>query len=184
MSSTIPSAILRAGGWKPWATSGARRSWIRCGATRCILFHTELGIMSGPGADDGEDWARALPTSSAARAGQSVNGSRMESTGLSGSPGKKWLRRALLSSTGVTAPGSSGKRGGGRPTANFFAVQIVCGVAVARKAAQWSLFGFLNGFEVGRPGSPCRRKEGCIEPLYLRGVESGVISSPELREEI
>jgi len=45
-------------------------------------------------------------------------------------------------------------------------------------------FGFLNGFEVGRPGRRCRRKEGCIEPVYLRGAECGVISSPEQREEI
>jgi len=29
LSSTMPSAILRVGGWKPYATSGARRSWIR-----------------------------------------------------------------------------------------------------------------------------------------------------------
>jgi len=45
--------------------------------------------MSGPGADDGDERARALRISSAARAGQSFNGSRMESTGLGGSPGKK-----------------------------------------------------------------------------------------------
>jgi len=103
--------------------------------------------MSGPGANDGEDRARALPTSSAARAGQSLNGSRMESTGLSGSPGKKWLRRALLSSSGVTARGSSGKRGGGRPSANLFGVQTVCGVAVARKADRWSLLAFLQALK-------------------------------------
>jgi len=90
--------------------------------------------MSGPGADDGDDLAKALPTSSTARAGQSLNGSRMESKWLAGSPGKKWLRRALLSSSGVVAPGSSGKRGAGRPTANLFPVQTVCGVADAKKA--------------------------------------------------
>jgi len=99
--------------------------------------------MSGPGADDGDDRARALTIASAASAGQSLNGSRMESKGLVGSPGKKRFRRALLSSNGVVAPGSSGKRGGGRPTAHFFAVHIVCGVAVARKADQWSLLACL-----------------------------------------
>ena len=99
--------------------------------------------MSGPGAEDGDERARALLISSAASAGQSVNGSRMELGVLTGSPGKKWSRRALLSSGGVVAPGSSGKRGGGRPTANFFAVHTVCGVAVARNADQWSLLAFL-----------------------------------------
>jgi len=99
--------------------------------------------MSGPGADNGDDLARALPTSSTASAGQSLNGSRMESKCLAGSPGKKWLRRALLSSIGVVAPGSSGKPGGGRPKANFFAVHTDCGVAEAKKADQWSLLAFL-----------------------------------------
>jgi len=99
--------------------------------------------MSGPGADEGEDRANALLISSTARAGQSLNGSRMDATGLRGSPEEKWPRRALLSSRGLEAPGSSGKRGGGPPTANFFAVYTVCGVAEARKENQGSLFAFL-----------------------------------------
>jgi len=65
--------------------------------------------MSGPGAEDGDELARALPISSASSAGQSLNGSRTELRDLTGSPGKKWLRRALLSSGGVVAPGSAGK---------------------------------------------------------------------------
>jgi len=96
-------------------------------------FYTELGVMSGPGADEGEDSPNSALTSSAARAGHSLNGSRIDTTGLGGSPGKKWPRRALLSSSVIEAPGSSGKRGGARPTANFFAVQTVCSVAEARK---------------------------------------------------
>ena len=48
-----------------------------------------------------------------------------------------------MSSGGDVAPGSSGKRGGGRPTANFFAVQTVCGDAEARKEDQCSLLAFL-----------------------------------------
>jgi len=67
----------------------------------------------------------------------------MDTTGYGGSPGKKWLRRALLSCNGVEAPGRSGKPGGGRPPANFFAVHTVCGVAEARKEDQWSLLAFL-----------------------------------------
>jgi len=45
-------------------------------------------------------------------------------------------------------------------------------------------FGFLNCFEVGRPGRACGLKAGSIEPVYLRGVEGGVVSFPELRVEI
>jgi len=82
---------------------------MRWGATRRIRLQTELGVLSGPGADEGEDWARALTTSSAASARQSLNGSRMVWKDLVGSPGKKWHRSALLSSIGVEAPGSSGK---------------------------------------------------------------------------
>jgi len=44
------------------------------GATRSTLFHTELGVMSGPGADDGDERARALPISSVSRAWQSAKG--------------------------------------------------------------------------------------------------------------
>jgi len=106
------------------------------GATRCTLFHTELGVMSGPGADDGDDRARARPTSSAPKSWQSANGKRMVSLGPGGSPGKKWSRSALLSSLGVLAPGSSGNRGGGRPTANFCAAQTDWGVADTRKEDQ------------------------------------------------
>jgi len=44
--------------------------------------------MSGPRADDAEDWANALLILSAASSGQSLNGSRMVSKKLAGSPGK------------------------------------------------------------------------------------------------
>ena len=108
---------------------------MRCGATRCTLFQNELGIASGPGADDGEERARALLISSGASGRHSLNGSRMVSVTPAGSPGKKWSRSALLSSGGVEAPGSSGKRGG-RPTANPLAVHTVWGVAEAKKEDQ------------------------------------------------
>jgi len=101
------------------------------------------GSCPDQGADDSEKRATALPTSSAARAVQSLNQNSMVSNDLAGSPGKKWLRRALLRSTGVLVPGSSGKRGRGHPIANLFAVQTVCGVAEAKKEDQWSLFAFL-----------------------------------------
>ena len=55
------------------------------GATRCTLFHTEFGVMSGPGADVGDERARALLISSVSRAWQSAKGRRMVS--LEGSEG-------------------------------------------------------------------------------------------------
>ena len=105
--------------------------------TRCILFQTELRVWSGPGADDGEERANALPTSSAGRARQSLNGS----------PGRI-AREEMFEESPVQLQRCRGTRelretGGGRPTANFFAVQTVCGVAEARKADQWSLFAFF-----------------------------------------
>jgi len=92
--------------------------------------------MSGPGADDGEERARALPTSSADRGGHSLNARRMVSTKSAGSPGKDWSRRARFSSGEVEVPGSSGKRGGRRPTASFLAVNTDWGVTGAKKEDQ------------------------------------------------
>jgi len=114
--------------------------------------------MSGPGADDGDDRARALLTSSAASAGQSLNGSRMESKGLAGSPGKKWARRALLSSNGVEAPGSSGK-GGGAAYSELLRLPYHLRGRGSLESGPVGPFGLLNGFEVGCPCSSCRGKE-------------------------
>jgi len=116
---------------------------MRCGATWCTLFQTEFGIASGPVADDWVERARALLTSPGVSGRQSLNGSRIVSESLAGSPRKKWSRSAVLSSGGVEAPGSSGKWGGGRPMANLLAVHTDWGVAEAKKEDQWSLFAFL-----------------------------------------
>jgi len=63
-----------------------------------------------------------------------------------GLPGKKWLSSAEFSSSGVLAPGNSANQGGGRPMENFLAVQMVWGVALARKSHRCSLFAFLIAF--------------------------------------
>jgi len=42
---------------------------MRRGAVQFIRFQTELGVMSGPGADYGEERANALATSEARRGG-------------------------------------------------------------------------------------------------------------------
>jgi len=100
-------------------------------------------MASGPGADDREKRARALSISEATSSRHSLNERSMEAVGARGASGKKCSRRALFSSSGVEVPGSSGKRGGARLIANFLAVHTPCGVGVARKELQWSLFAFL-----------------------------------------
>lgn len=67
--------------------------------------------MSGPGADDGEERARSHWISDATSTGKSLKGSRRVVEVPIGQPGKKCPRRALLGSSGVEAPGSSGKGG-------------------------------------------------------------------------
>jgi len=47
--------------------------------------------------------------------------------------GKKWLSRALLTSSGEVASGRLGNLGETLPTANFLAVHIVRGVASPKK---------------------------------------------------
>jgi len=70
-------------------------------------------MVSGPGANDREEPVRALSTSAATSAAQSLKGRRMEDLGVTGDPGKTWSRRALFRSSRVEAPRSSGKWGGG-----------------------------------------------------------------------
>ena len=57
---TIPSAFLREGGWKRWASRASRREGRREGLWRCLYFQTEYGMWSGPGAEVFEDFERAL----------------------------------------------------------------------------------------------------------------------------
>jgi len=59
------------------------------GTTRCTGFNTELGGMSGPGADEGDERARGLLISSGSSSWQSAKGRRIVSLDPGGSPGKK-----------------------------------------------------------------------------------------------
>ena len=86
------------------------------------FFQTEYGTPLGPGADEGEDLARALAISSLVSGTAEGWRWRRPLVGSSGFGGKKWSRRALLISTGKLAPGSSGKRGILRAVTNFFTV--------------------------------------------------------------
>jgi len=68
--------------------------------------------MSGPGADNGEERASALPTSSVASAGQFLNGRRIVSKDLAGSPAERWLgpERVKQARGRARGAGSKGER--------------------------------------------------------------------------
>ena len=66
------------------------------GAKRWRDFQTEYGMVSGPGAEEGEHFDRAAEISSAVSAVQSAKGQRMEGRGRGGCRGKKWLSKASI----------------------------------------------------------------------------------------
>ena len=143
LSRTTPFACLSVVGWYPMATSGARRSRRRLGLVVFTFFQTKYGTPSGPGAEEGEDLARAAAISSLVRGTAKGCQWRQPRVGSSAFGGKKWSRRALLISTGELAPGISGNRGVLRGVTNFFAVQILWGVVLARKSVQWEFLAFF-----------------------------------------
>ena len=146
LSRTTAFACLSVVGWYPKATSGARRSRSRLGLVVFTLFQTEYGTQSGPGAEEGEDLARAAAISSLVRGTAEGFRWRRPRVGSSGFGGKKWSRMALLISARELAPGRSGNRGVLRGVTNFFAVQMSCGVVLARKLVQWEFLAFFIAF--------------------------------------
>ena len=107
------------------------------------LFQTEYGTPSGPGTEEGEDLARAAAITPLVRGTAEGCRWRRPRVGSSASGGKKWVRRASLISTGESAPGRSGKRGVLRGVTNFFTVQMLWGVVLARKWVQWEFLAFF-----------------------------------------
>ena len=107
------------------------------------FFQTEYGTPSGPGAEEGEDLARAAAISSLVRGAAEGYQWRRPCNGSSGFGGKKWSRRGLLISSGELAEGRSGNRGILRGATNFFAVQMLWGVVLARKSVQWDFLAFF-----------------------------------------
>ena len=93
-------------------------------------------MVSGPGAEEGEHFAKTAETSSAVRGVQSAKGRRMEGRGRGGCGGNKWLSKASLIRVGVVASGREGKRGASLPSDSFFTVHMVRGVAEARRDLQ------------------------------------------------
>ena len=90
-------------------------------------------MVSGPGAEEGEHFVKAVEILSAVRAVQSAKGRRMEGRGRGGCGGKKWLSKVSLIWVGVVASGREGKHRASLPRDSFFAVHIDRGVAEARK---------------------------------------------------
>jgi len=69
LSRTTPFAVFNVGGWYPKATRGERRSSRIAGLRRLTFFHTECGMPSGPGAEEGDHWLRACLISSPVKGG-------------------------------------------------------------------------------------------------------------------
>ena len=93
-------------------------------------------MVSGPGAEEGEHFARTDEISSAVRAVQCAKGRRMEGSGRGGWGGKKWLYKASLIWMGVVASGREGKRGASLPRDGFLTVHMERGEAEAMRDLQ------------------------------------------------
>ena len=103
---------------------------------RLILFHTEYGIPSGPGPEEGEDLERASLISSSVRGAADLFFSGRPLLGRGSFGGKKWLRSASLIATGSVALGREGNLGVFLAATICLAVQMLSGEVFARKSAQ------------------------------------------------
>ena len=92
--------------------------------------------MSGPGAEEGEHFARVVEISSAVRAVQSAKGLRMEGRCREGCGRKKSWSKVSLIWVGVVPSGSEGKQGASLPRDSFLTVHMERGVAEARRDLQ------------------------------------------------
>ena len=93
-------------------------------------------MVSGPGVEEGEHFARAAEISCVVRAVQSAKGRRMEGSGRGGWGGKKWLSKVSLITVGVVASGREGKQGASLPRDSCLMVHIEREVAEARRDLQ------------------------------------------------
>jgi len=106
------------------------------GLMRFTFFHTEYGIPSGPGADQGELLERVSLISSSVRGEAEGFFVRRPLLGSGSLGGNKWFRSALLIATGSAASGREGNLGVFLRATNCLAVQMLFGEAFARKSAQ------------------------------------------------
>ena len=93
-------------------------------------------MVSGPGAEEGEDLDRALVISSQVTAGTSAKTGHHVLHGWGASAGKKWRSRASLTSSGVLTPGNDGNLGTWCPAAMRLAFQTVRWSVLRRKSPQ------------------------------------------------
>jgi len=103
---------------------------------RFTFFHTEYGIPSGPGADEGELLERAVLISSSVRGGAEGFFARRPLPGKGSLGGKKWFKSALLIATGSVASEREGNLRVFLGATNCLAVQMLLGEVFARKSAQ------------------------------------------------
>jgi len=106
------------------------------GLMRVTFFHTEYGIPSGPGAEEGELLERASLISSFVRGEADGFFARHPLLRRGFLGGKKWFRSALLIATGSEASGREGNLGVFLGATNCLAVQILSREVFARKSAQ------------------------------------------------
>jgi len=99
-------------------TRCAETSCIMFGATLLMAFPSELAVLSGPGADNGEEPANAREISALESSRGSLKGRRIMSCDAAGWSGKKCLRSARFKPFGVEESARTGKPGGGHLIAN------------------------------------------------------------------
>jgi len=70
----VCASNIREGGWKPVKTRRARIRKLMLVATLSTLFQTVVGVLSGPGAQEGEHLVRALEIWGSDSSGASLKG--------------------------------------------------------------------------------------------------------------
>ena len=112
-----------------------------------MFFHTEYGIVSGPGAEEGEDLDRTLTTSSGETGGTSAKTGHRVLVGGGAWAGKKCCIRASLTSSGESAPGMEGNLEAWAPVAMRLAFQTVRWSVERRKSPQCLFLALLTSLK-------------------------------------
>jgi len=100
-------------------------------------------MVCGPGAENYEHLGRAAEITLPRRGSTSLYSIRMEGTIRRGLGGKKWSRKALLTSSGEVASGRLRNRGVTLPMANLFVLHMVLGMVSSKKDFQCWAFAAL-----------------------------------------
>jgi len=106
------------------------------GLTRLTRFHTEYGIPSGPGAEEGEDLERASLISFLERGIAEGSFVRLPLPGRGFLGGKRWSSGVLVIATGSEGQWREGNLQICLGATSCLAVQMLFGEVFARKSAQ------------------------------------------------